>query len=190
MKRRITWCLALVSFTCAAVGVFSSSAIAEAANNNDTLATTAAVCVVVPVGRNDTSGTLRFTQNGRTVHITGVIKGLSPGKHGFHVHQFGDLSGNKDGKSTGGHYNPENSKHGKPSAKQRHVGDLGNITADIRGVAKVDITDNVISLSGPHSVIGRSILIHAAPDDFGQPTGNAGARIGFGVIGIAKPSGA
>ncbi len=188
MKRRIALGLTFLSLTFVAVGAFSSLVAADATSDH-TLATTAAVCVVVPVGDHEVSGTLRFVQDGDTVHISGVVKGLSPGKHGFHVHEFGDVSGNKDGKSTGGHYNPEATKHGKPSDKERHVGDLGNITADKNGVAKVDITDKVITLCGPHSIIGRSILIHAGADDYGQPTGNAGARVGFGVIGIAKPSG-
>ncbi len=184
MKRSITLGLVLAF----ALVVATDSLDAADVTTENALASSAAVCVIVPVGDHQVSGTLRFVQDGDTVHITGTVKGLSPGKHGFHVHEFGDVSGTKNGKSTGGHYNPEGTKHGKQSDKERHVGDLGNITADKNGVAKVDITDKVVTLCGPHSIIGRSILIHAKPDDYGQPTGNAGARVAFGVIGIAKPS--
>jgi Cu-Zn family superoxide dismutase len=177
--------LVIASLGCVALATFAFPATAENVSTNASGATSA-VCVVVRVGEHKVRGVLRFTQKGDTVRITGVVRGLTPGKHGFHVHEFGDVSGRKDGKSTGGHDNPGETKHGKPTDKERHVGDLGNITADEDGVAKVNITDNVISLSGPHSIIGRSILIHAGADDFGQPTGNAGARVGFGVIGIAK----
>jgi Cu-Zn family superoxide dismutase len=77
--------------------------------------------------------------------------------------------------------------HAGPKEEKRHVGDLGNITADQNGVAKLEMTDKVIGLDGPHSIIGRSVIVHAQVDDFKtQPTGAAGARVACGVIGIAK----
>jgi superoxide dismutase, Cu-Zn family len=179
----------IASVVIVSLSVMARPAAATEGNSATVDGTTSAVCVVVRVGEHKVRGVLRFTQKGDTVRIRGMVRGLAPGEHGFHVHEFGDVSGRKDGKSTGGHYNPGETKHGKPSDKERHVGDLGNITADADGVAKVDITDDVISLNGPQSIIGRSILIHAGADDYGQPTGNAGARVGFGVIGIAKPAG-
>lgn len=145
-----------------------------------------AVCVVSGFDSHKISGTLKFVQHGENVHITGEIHGLNPGEHGFHVHEYGDLSDHETGKSAGGHFNPENQPHGRPTDEKRHVGDLGNITANEDGVAKVDITDHVISLNGPHSIIGRAIIIHVDSDKFTQPTGDAGARAAGGVIGIAK----
>lgn len=75
----------------------------------------------------------------------------------------------------------------------RHVGDLGNVVADDNGVAKVNITDKMISLCGCNNIIGRTLVVHADPDDLGvgghelsSTTGNAGARVACGVIGIAK----
>jgi Cu-Zn family superoxide dismutase len=147
---------------------------------------TKAVCVVQPKSGSKVHGHLTFTQKGHTVEIKGEITGLTPGKHGFHVHEFGDIS-SKDGMSTGGHYDPDHGKtHGRPGDEKRHVGDLGNITADDDGKAAINITDSVISLHGPHSVVGRAIIVHAKEDDYSQPVGNAGGRVGAGVIGVAK----
>ena len=92
-----------------------------------------------------------------------------------------------DAASAGGHFNPDNKKHGAPTDEERHVGDLGNLEADENGVAHYERTDTVIAFFGPHSVIGRAIIVHAGEDDFtSQPTGNAGTRLACGVIGIAE----
>lgn len=95
--------------------------------------------------------------------------------------------------SAGPHFNPFGKDHGAPTAEVRHVGDLGNVEADGCGSAKINITDKFISLSGPLSILGRTVVIHADIDDLGvgghelsKTTGNAGGRIGCGVIGIAK----
>lgn len=146
-----------------------------------------AVCVLHPVGDSGVSGTIVFTQKGDTVEVDAHIHGLSEGKHGFHVHEFGDCSA-EDGTSAGGHYNPTDKKHGAPDAKERHVGDLGNVEANSEGHVSHHMQDKVISLRGRHSIIGRAIIVHAKPDDFGQPTGNAGARVACGVIGRANPA--
>ncbi|XP_066585267.1 superoxide dismutase [Cu-Zn]-like isoform X2 [Prorops nasuta] len=141
----------------------------------------------------DVSGELKLVQsvpNG-PVKITGTIKGLTQGKHGLHVHETGDLS--EGCKSLGGHFNPENKTHGAPTDVVRHVGDLGNVEADASGVAKVDITDTVISLTGANNVLGRSFVIHSGEDDLGKgnsslslTTGNAGDRWACGIIGVSK----
>uniref|UniRef100_A0A2P2HW21 Superoxide dismutase [Cu-Zn] n=1 Tax=Hirondellea gigas TaxID=1518452 RepID=A0A2P2HW21_9CRUS len=126
---------------------------------------------------------------GRT-EIVGTITGLTPGLHGFHVHETGNLTCGC--KSTGGHYNPFQRTHGAPQAHIRHIGDLGNILADPSGTATISILDHQVSLVGPNSVIGRAIVIHAGEDDLGTggdagslKTGNAGGRVGCGVIGRA-----
>ena len=106
--------------------------------------------------------------------------------------QFGD---NTNGcTSAGPHFNPDGCSHGAPEDPKgsRHAGDLGNVTAE-GGAAKIDITDQMISLTGENSVIGRTVVVHADQDDLGKgghelslTTGNAGARSACGVIGIAK----
>jgi superoxide dismutase, Cu-Zn family len=144
-----------------------------------------AICVIHGLGDHKVHGTIKFEQSGNTVTITGEITGLTEGKHGFHVHEFGDCS-SKDGMSAGTHFNPDMMPHAGPHDKKRHVGDLGNITADKDGKATIKITDSVVSLNGPHSIIGRSIIVHAKEDDL-KDIASAGARIGCGVIGIAKP---
>ena len=117
--------------------------------------------------------------------IRGTITGLTPGKHGFHIHEFGDMS---DGcKSMGGHYNPDNVDHG--GLKEGHVGDLENVLADKDGIAKFSIVAERVDLLGDRSVVGRGIVIHEDEDDLGKggdaeslKTGNAGERLACGVI--------
>ncbi|KAM7539161.1 hypothetical protein Aperf_G00000048249 [Anoplocephala perfoliata] len=148
-----------------------------------------AVCVMR--GEEGVKGTVHFEEVGESVKIHAEFEGLKPGKHGFHVHEFGDQTNGCT--SAGAHFNPHEKKHGGPDSAERHVGDLGNVEADASGKAVFDITDKMISLSGQHSVIGRCMVVHTDPDDLGlgghelSPiTGNAGARVACGVIGIAK----
>lgn len=117
--------------------------------------------------------------------IVGEIHGLKPGLHGLHIHEYGNLT---DGcKSAGAHYNPDGVDHG--DLNEGHVGDLGNITADEDGTARIEIVAPRVELIGERSVIGRSFVVHADEDDLGKggdeeslKTGNAGDRLGCGVI--------
>jgi Cu-Zn family superoxide dismutase len=148
---------------------------------------TMAVAVVHPLGENKVKGKVTFTQKDGGVEIVGEFSGLTPGEHGFHVHEFGDCS-MADGKCAGGHFNPTGAPHGGPDSEHRHVGDLGNITAGADGKATYKRLDKLAALNGPHSVIGRSVILHAKADDLkSQPSGDAGDRIGCGTIGIADP---
>ncbi|PON47544.1 Superoxide dismutase (Cu/Zn) / superoxide dismutase copper chaperone [Trema orientale] len=112
-------------------------------------------------------GSLQFVQdsNGPT-QVKGRITGLSPGLHGFHIHSLGDTTNGCN--STGPHFNPLKKDHGAPSDKERHAGDLGNIVAGPDGVAEVSIKDWQIPLSGPNSILGRAVVVHADPDDLGR----------------------
>jgi Cu-Zn family superoxide dismutase len=147
---------------------------------------TKAIAVLHPTAGNQAHGTVTFTREGLAMRVVAHVEGLAPGKHGFHVHQFGDCSA-PDGTSAGGHFNPDNTAHGSPAGRPRHVGDLGNIEADASGVAHLELVDSLMTFSGPHSIIGRGLIVHAGEDDLtSQPTGAAGARVACGVIGIAK----
>ena len=128
---------------------------------------------------------LRQLQQGQGTVIVGRITGLEPGKHGFHIHEFGDLTNGCE--SAGGHYNPDDVNHG--DLDNGHVGDLGNVTANTDGVADFTIIAKRIDLIGERSVVGRSIVIHSNEDDLGKggdeeslKTGNAGERLACGVI--------
>jgi Cu-Zn family superoxide dismutase len=136
-------------------------------------------------------GTVAFSQAvvGGAVTVKGRIAGLdADAKHGFHVHALGNLSGGCA--SAGPHWNPLGATHGARADTVRHAGDLGNILADAHGVAEFEFEDVVLSLNGPLSIIGRTLMVHAGQDDLGRggddeskKTGNAGGRAACGVIG-------
>lgn len=139
-------------------------------------------------------GTVAFEQVSSTgaVTVTGDLQNLDPSvRRGFHIHQLGDTTNGC--LSAGPHFNPYNKNHGAPSDSERHVGDLGNIESDRFGIAKFTIQDSMITLNGPLSIVGRTVVLHAGVDDLGKgnnaesrKTGNAGARSACGIIGIAE----
>ena len=144
-----------------------------------------AVAQLQPTAGNAVTGTVTFSSAANGVRVVAEVAGLTPGDHGFHVHQTGDCSA-PDGTSAGGHFNPEAHDHGPRTAEVRHVGDLGNLTVDADGNAHLDFVDTGIALSGEHSIVGRGVIVHASPDDYSQPTGNAGARVACGVIELVE----
>jgi Cu-Zn family superoxide dismutase len=144
-----------------------------------------AIAVLHPLGDSDVTGTVTFARAEDGIQVLAAIRGLEPGLHGFHIHEFGDCSA-PDGKSAGGHFNPAGAPHGGPMSAKRHVGDLGNITADVSGQAQLEVVDPQLELEGPNSIIGRAVVVHGKVDDLtSQPSGAAGARIACGVIGLA-----
>tara|TARA_B100000795_G_C22413329_1_gene291702 strand:+ start:17 stop:517 length:501 start_codon:yes stop_codon:yes gene_type:complete len=150
-----------------------------------------AICVL-HVNKDNIYGTVKFTEKNKKVKIEYEIFGLKDGKHGFHIHEYGDLT---DGcTSSCAHFNPYNKNHGGLESKERHVGDLGNIISK-NNVAKGIIKDHLISLKlkSKCCIIGRCVVIHKDADDLGLgknkeslKTGNAGKRLCCGVIGISK----
>src|SRR5262249_23660651 len=125
---------------------------------------TKAVAVLHPTEGNKVHGVVTFTQAGAGVKVTAHIEGLTPGKHGFHIHEWGDCS-SKDGAAAGGHFNPAGAPHGAPDAPQHHAGDLGNIEANAEGVAHLEYNDPGMKLNGPSSIIGRGMVVHEKADD-------------------------
>ncbi|ODQ67959.1 copper/zinc binding superoxide dismutase [Nadsonia fulvescens var. elongata DSM 6958] len=150
--------------------------------------------VAVLRGDAGVTGVVNFEQvsENEPTTITYEITGnTANAQRGFHVHEFGD---NTNGcVSAGPHFNPFKMNHGAPEDKERHVGDLGNISTDAHGLAKGVIQDNLVKLIGENSILGRTVVIHAGTDDLGKggnaesfKTGNAGGRNACGVIGISN----
>ena len=147
-----------------------------------------AIAVIQPASGSTCKGLVRITQETGSVKIVADLEGLAPNsRHGFHVHEFGDCSA-PDATSAGSHYDPAVTKHhGMPNDKMSHAGDMGNIEADANGKAHYELVLQGASIDGAQGpVLGRAVIVHANPDDFSQPVGNAGGRIGCGVIGLAK----
>ncbi len=138
-----------------------------------------------PTANNKVQGTVDFFETAKGVRVVAKVSGLTPGLHGFHIHEKGDCS-EKDGTAAGaagGHFNPGGMKHGGPTDAMRHAGDFGNITADASGNATYEAIDAHITFDGMNSIIGRGVIVHANADDLsGQPAGNAGPRVACGVI--------
>src|SRR5579864_8301202 len=139
------------------------------------------------------SGRVTFYQAGSQVRVVADVTGVSPpGNHGFHVHENGkcERDPGKDFATAGGHFNPAGTPHACPDASSHHAGDLGNIVINADGTGHLDVTTSALSLSGATSVVGRAMILHAAPDDCTtQPTGNAGGRLACGVIAAGGAGG-
>ena len=159
-------------------------------------ARTATVEIASPGGATTgVSGTVTFTELDGGVYLSYEINGLEPGQHGFHIHEgtscaAADTDGDgtpEAGGAAGGHFNPMDSPHGAPSAEPdaRHAGDLGNITADSDGLAVGGREDGVLTFDGETGLIGHAMMVHGGADDLtSQPGGDAGARVGCGVIAL------
>lgn len=142
-----------------------------------------AMATLAPTAKSQTKGTVSFKEVEGGVEVTAEVEGLSPGDHAYHVHEKGDCSA-PDGSSAGGHFNPNNHKHGSPDDPEHHEGDFGNLTAGKDGKATKTFVMKGITLGDDTtSVVGKGFIIHEKADDFKtQPTGNAGGRIACGVI--------
>lgn len=128
------------------------------------------------------SGTVNFSETDGRLRVEAKVAGLTPGEHGFHVHEAGDCSA-PDAASAKGHFNPMSKAHGHHTSDEHHGGDMPNLIADAQGVAIYGAELRGLTLSGPTGVVGRSIVIHADPDDYkSQPAGNSGKRVACGAI--------
>ena len=166
------------------MGTFSTKIRAHEETSSSTVITKA-VAVLRPASGSNVSGLVTFTKIDGGVRVVADVEGLKPGEHGFHIHEFGDCSA-ASAASAGNHFNPHKMPHGGPDSEHRHEGDLGNITADESGRAHYDRVDKQIGLNGPDTILGRSVIVHDKADDLqSQPTGNAGARVACGLIGVA-----
>lgn len=153
-----------------------------------TPSTIRAIAIIGPASDSIVTGTATFTQNGDQITVLIDIQNASAGSHGVHIHENGDCS-SPDGKSAGGHWNPTDVAHGKWGVGEFHLGDLGNITVGEDGTGGFELTTDLweIGTGSDIDVVGKGIIVHADADDFtSQPSGNAGARVGCGVIMLAE----
>jgi Cu-Zn family superoxide dismutase len=128
------------------------------------------------------SGTVTFTPVAGGLQVNAIIAGLTPGEHGFHIHEAGDCSA-ADASSAKGHFNPTGKAHGHHGGDTRHAGDMPNLIANAQGQASFSAKIMGLELSGNTGIIGRSVVIHADPDDYkSQPAGNSGKRVACGVV--------
>ena len=164
--RALIWVSMLAIFGCMNDGN------APAKTSTATLAPTTALA---------TRGTVHFTEESGGVRVNGIVYGLPPGVHGFHIHEKGNCD--SAGLAAGGHFNPTGQSHGLPDSAMHHMGDLGNLTAGSDSIATINTLFPYLALNSAYTIVGHALIVHAAPDNGGQPTGNAGARISCGVIG-------
>lgn len=146
-----------------------------------------ALAKLAPTQGNAANGTVLFTQRDGKVQVDAEISGLTPGLHGFHIHENGDCSA-PDGSSAGAHFNPTAKPHGDPNGAQHHVGDLPALEANAAGHASLHVALSALTLSeAPNDIIGKAVIVHQKPDDYQtQPTGNSGGRVACGVIAAQK----
>jgi Cu-Zn family superoxide dismutase len=179
--------LAVGSLVCfAMLGLRTQATAAQKAQGGGSV--TKAIGQLIPTTKTPSTvkGTVTFTKTAQGMHVQGEISGLTPGEHGFHVHEYGEWS--PDGMATGGHFNPTGAPHAGHDSTKRHVGDMGNVKADQNGVAIVDLYDDEMTFDGPTSILGRGLVVHEKADDLKtQPSGNAGGRLAVAIIGVAKP---
>jgi len=135
------------------------------------------------------SGSIVFLQKGGQVEMNLSIDFPSKANQtvAVHIHEHGDCS--NEGNGAHGHWNPTNSKHGKWGSSEFHLGDIGNVKLDNtgKGMLKLDTDKWSVGTGASNDVVGKGIIVHDGVDDFvTQPTGNAGSRIGCGVIALAS----
>lgn len=142
--------------------------------------------------KNGVEGIIKVKEELKGLRIHYEITGLEDGLHGFHIHEYGDLT--EGCSSACSHFNPFGKKHGGLHSKERHEGDLGNVLSN-DGVSKGSLFAKGLCLktNSKLSVLGRMFIVHEKEDDLGMGgneesliTGNAGARLACGVIGLKK----
>lgn len=136
------------------------------------------------------SGLAVFEEKPEGLQVEVTVENVPPGKHGFHIHEVGDCA--DAGKAAGGHFNPHDTSHGftpKDGIEHAHAGDMGNIEVGSDGKGRLNVFLAGVYLTAKEpNVAGRSVILHEKEDDFSQPTGNAGGRIGCGIITLEDES--
>jgi Cu-Zn family superoxide dismutase len=182
MKRMQIFSLALLSALALAGCATKSSSGDQSSSGQTSKMRDSAVAVLSPAPNGNVRGTITFREETEGVRVTASVEGLTPGMHGFHIHEKGDCSA-ADFTSAGPHFNPMQMPHGSPTDPQHHSGDFGNLEANAQGIARYERVFNWLSFKGTNSIVGRAVIVHEKADDLkSQPAGNAGARLACGVI--------
>ena len=183
-KHLLTGLIALAGTTAVSVPALA----AQTTNKNEDKPQAAIAVVHGTKATPDAHAVVRFTPTQQGLAYTTEAHGLTPGKHGYHLHIYGDCSA-ADATSAGTHYNLKGSSLNPPADIDRITGNLGELVADANGDARdKGLIDNA-KLKGKKSIIGRAVIIHEKPNDASQPPiGAAGSRQACGVIGIADPA--
>ena len=169
------------------VVVAGSGGVAWARKGKPAKAKTVATADIAAKSSSTVKGTATFSDEGKAgLKLVIDVSGAPPGTHAVHIHEKGDCS-SPDGKSAGDHWNPTHMEHGKWGAPEghHHLGDIGNLEVKADGTGTITLTTDKWTASGGgvNDVVGHAIIVHGGVDDFKtQPTGNAGPRIGCGVI--------
>jgi superoxide dismutase, Cu-Zn family len=136
-----------------------------------------------PDGKEIGTATLVTTPGGTL--ITMELTAAPPGAHGFHIHTTGKCEPPKF-ESAGGHFNPDDSKHGFLNPEGPHAGDMPNIHVPENRKLTVEVLNTLVSVGGENALLdedGAALVLHADPDDYkSDPAGHAGGRIACGVI--------
>jgi superoxide dismutase, Cu-Zn family len=143
-----------------------------------------AKATIEPRSGSNVGGWATFTDRSTGgVAVVVHIENAPPGTHGIHVHEKGDCSA-LDASSAGAHFNPGGMPHAGPADTHRHAGDLGNMTIESNGTGHLEMVTDLLTVKpGPNSVVGKSVVFHEKADDLtSQPSGNAGGRLGCGVV--------
>jgi Cu-Zn family superoxide dismutase len=185
MKNRLGICLLSVGLL-ALAGCASGTSEEEdagAAEAGGEIAASAVSATLEPKSGSSVTGTASFGQRGDTIVMTIEVAGAPPGMHAVHLHEIGDCSA-ADATSAGSHWNPMGVDHGKWGETPYHRGDIGNLEVGEDGSGTLVHESDEWTLGGDsgNDILGKSVIVHVDPDDYGQPTGNAGGRIACGVI--------
>ena len=165
----------LLAFACAAFALTACQTVPEE--------NARATAQLLPTKGNKTFGEATFEQVGSKVRVAIFVQNLKPGQqHGLHIHEVGDCGNQAE--NAKGHFNPFGKPHGSPKGTEHHAGDLPALDANKRGRANVQLDVDLITVdTGPSGIVGRSLVVHAKPDDYiSQPSGDSGDRIACGVI--------
>ena len=174
----------VIAATLAVASVVGASAPRQAGGSAKTGAKARATAALDAKSGSSVKGRATFTADAGKVTMKLEASGLTPGSHAIHLHETGDCS-DPEAKAAGGHWNPTKAQHGRWGEGSFHHGDIGNLEADAAGKATLTFSTDAWTIGGDaaSNIVGRSVIVHAQPDDFHtQPTGNAGGRVACGVI--------